>query len=428
MPVSDKQAALANLKESKYSFVVANGSIRVGKTLFGAIGFGRLIDDQQRHRKKPNGNRYAVVGHANVKATYDNVVVHILDTLHLLGYRSKKQGNSWDFIVEGNGCKFYIQTFAITNTHSFVKLQGGTFRSIFVDEAPLMDLISLEKIHGRVLTFDDWKIVHTGNPEGTEAHPYWQEFLSGRREDILYVHFEMKDNPIQTPEKIKKYERMFTRQMYERSVLGKWVAASGACYPNHLKLVNPPDKFDIIYGGLDYGEKDATTLVIVGLIDGRYVILDQFYHKNGDEEQLTLLDYRDRLVDFGKKMQKEYGKMIYLDMESSPQTLYSTFAKDAELQQYYIMRKVEKRKQFSKSKNSVQERVDLVNVMLKLDALVLAKEDLPIEAAIKNAIYDNNGDRLDNGTSDIDSLDALEYAIMRDFKKILKRAGYINGD
>ena len=65
--------------------------------------------------------------------------------------------------------------------------------------------------------------------------------------------------------------------------------------------------------------------------------------------------------------------------------------------------------------------------MLKTSSFYIGKEEIflneeldIIKTALAEARYDKNGNRLDDGTSDIDTIDALEYALKPEIKYILQ--------
>lgn len=416
MKASKKQLSVLNLKKVKQHLISLVGAFRSGKTLFGAFGFSELMIWQQTKEQVYEGNRYAVVGHANVTATYKNVVVRMLEYLRLRGYSIKKTG-MFDYEISNGSELFYIETFSVNNVRSYEKLQAGTYRSIFIDEAPLMSNSSIENIIGRCATFNDWKVVMTGNPEGNDSHPYYETYLTGNT-DVLYVHFTMLDNPINTDEKILYFKNVFTETMYQQKVLGQWVAVEGMVYPNVPKLIDKPDAFDFIYVGMDYGESDATSCVAVGVIKDTYYIFDQYYHKNGNGKNLTLLDYKKEIAEWVNAIDSKYDCNVSMYIETSPMTVYTTFTRDYEIGRGVNIYKVNKAKENSKSSSAIQERIDVTNMLINMDKLFITDTSLQIYKAFKNAQY-HKGQRLDNGTTDIDSLDAFEYAIKIDIKYII---------
>lgn len=417
MKASNKQLAVLNLKSVKQHLVSLVGAFRSGKTLFGAFGFAELMIHQQKHTKIYEGNRYAVVGHANVTATYKNVVVRMIEYLKIRGYTVTKTG-MFDFEVVSEHGTFFIETFSVNNVRSYEKLQAGTYRSIFIDEAPLMSNSSIENIVGRCATFQDWKVVMTGNPEGNDSHPYYETYLSGNK-DVLYVHFTMLDNPINKQETIDYFKKVFTKTMYQQKVMGQWVAVEGMVYPKVMEERERPDKFEFIFVGLDYGESDATTCVAVGVKDDIYYIFDQYYHKNGEGKNLTLLDYKTEIAEWVNKIDDDNNCQVTMYIETAPTTVFTTFTRDTEIQESISIKKVNKAKENTKSKSAIQERIDITNMLINMGNLFITDKTLPVYKAFKNAMY-KNGIRLDNGSLDIDSLDAFEYAIKDDMGYILR--------
>ena len=422
MEASQKQLALLNIKNVEHKIIALVGAFRSGKTLFGAtFGFCELMIEQQTNRKVFEGNRYAVVGHANVTATYKNVVKRMVDYLTIRGYKCTKQGSNFDFTIKKDDVVFYLETFAASNSVSYEKLQAGTYRSIFIDEAPLMSNETIENIIGRCSTFDDWKVIMTGNPEGNDTHPFYEQYLNGN-DKILYIHFTMQDNPINTQEKIDYFKEVFTETMYRQKVLGEWVAVEGLVYPNTPPVKERPERFDYIHFGLDYGEHDATTVVAVGVKGDDYYIFDQYYHKSVNGDRKTIIDYKNEISQWVNEIYRKERTKAYMFIETSPVTVYSLFAKDQQIDTGVAIKKVDKSKSHSKSQDVIQERIDVVNVMINSNHLFITNEDLPIYKAFRNAKYKKNT-RADDGTSDIDSLDAFEYAIKADFNYLIKKLG-----
>jgi hypothetical protein len=74
-------------------------------------------------------------------------------------------------------------------------------------------------------------------------------------------------------------------------------------------------------------------------------------------------------------------------------------------------------------KRAINDRIRLINFLLKADRVVLIEEDTEsLQEAWENAVWsqkeaDKGEDvRLDDGTSDIDTCDAAEYTIEQDLK------------
>lgn len=426
MRASRKQLALLNISVLKQRLIIAEGAFRTGKTLFLAWGFANLIIDQQENRPVFEGNRYAVAGQTNVSATFTNVVQRTVYWLTLRGYTCEKY-HGWNYKcykTTGEGEErrtvvFYIETFAINDSTSYERLQGGTYRSVFLDEGPLMSEDNIDNIMGRCATFDDHKVVMTGNPEGPTTHWFYKKFLKGNKQ-VYHIHFNMLDNPINSKETVNYYKDILSDSVYQKKVLGRWVATTGQCYPK-LPDVRPlPQDLDEVMLGMDYGQVDATTVVAVGVKDDHYYIFGQYYHKNGEGEPKTLVEYKTDVARFVNPMTKVHKCPITLTVETSPSPVLPFLTRDYEIEQIVDIVPVDKSKVDPKSKSAIDERVQVINMLINMGRLHITDTNLPVYEAMSNAVYDDKkGVRLDNGTTDIDSLDGMEYAIKRDFTHII---------
>lgn len=431
MKASKKQLSLLTLYKVSQPIIVLNGAVRTGKTLFGGMfGMTELMINQQKNTHKLGlieANRYAIVGHANVEATYKNVVSRMITYLKLRGFEITKHPKVHDYTCSREDMQFTIETFSASNTQSYQKLQGGTYRSIFIDEAPLMDANTINEIMTRSTSFPDAKYILTGNPEGSKNHWFYKAYIDEHNPNpsVFYMHFTITDNPTITDEDMQKFKDMFSTATYRRKVLGDWVAHENACYTNELKYSQLiPQEFTNITFGMDYGEVDATTVVCTGYHQdtNKYYILGQYYHKNDESARYDLLQYREQISEWVNMMVATYNSRMYeMYVDPAPTTVFSLMA-SSDITSKVAIRKVSKHKRTNVSSTQIQERVDVVNAMLSKEMLVSCVKDIPVFAALENAVYKNNM-RLDDGTSDIDSLDALEYSLLPDFKYIVDDLG-----
>jgi hypothetical protein len=89
-----------------------------------------------------------------------------------------------------------------------------------------------------------------------------------------------------------------------------------------------------------------------------------------------------------------------------------------------LIDKVNKTIRKQTSKGGVQERVDAGNVIVmgaELEYNTL-EDTIGLSDAFEDAKYDKHKNRLDDGSTDIDSLDSFEYSILEDFMLELEEA------
>jgi PBSX family phage terminase large subunit len=226
---------------------------------------------------------------------------------------------------------------------------------------------------------------------------------------------------------LKEIERLkqVDPEQYKNTYLGLPANLAGSVYKqfDRSRHVKPPSyEYADVWVGVDFGGNDATTFTATGL---RYnyagiEVFDTYYHKNGQDGIKTINDYTHDLIQFCQMIYAKTKKNIsvYID----PANL--TFKQLVEEQTYKIENKfifVESflKKSSDKNKTSVQERIDLTEIMFGSDFVSITPKADKLIAAIEQAEYNNKNERADDGRSDIDSLDSFEYSWLKE-KKIIR--------
>lgn len=444
--ISKKQLSLLTYHAKAVLMVIAHGAVRTGKTLFLAYDFALFIDKVAVEHPVKGQNTFACLGQASVTATYDNVTVSVIQMLRLRGWNCKTQGKN--YICKKKGRTIKLITASINNAVSYTRIQGGTFRAIFLDEAPLMNVDAIDMARTRIATFKDGRLYMTGNPEGGKSHWFYKTYLEKPMDKVVVLHFELKDNPIFTDEDIERFKVTMTTTNFRRKVLGEWVAPTGQCYPRQPKIV---DKFILsnrMAVGVDYADvNDATTAPAALVNDTKllsdYQVVDQYYWKS--EDTMLMTTQLNRLRQYVWELYRSYRLPIKVVFENAPAALFitadsmewNTLVRNIEYQELSIkqprwdidvegwtdiqIEKVGKGKEDLKSKSAISERIQGSNILIGQGRLTIHKQakDKPLVAAFEEAIY-KDGVRLDNGSTDIDSLDGFEYLIKPDLSDILR--------
>lgn len=278
---------------------------------------------------------------------------------------------------------------------------------------------------------DVFKIIMEANPH-EDAYHWTYEFIASIENEPDYnvqfrTYLDLTEYERQNwlgEHILKQIDNMkrIDVDLYKHIYLGLPRVLENAIYKNKPKLVERPEHFQEILVGLDYGESDATTCVAVGYLDGKYYIFDQYYHNGRKQKKKTIIEYKTAIAEWLNAIYEVENCKITLYVETSPVTVYRLFGSDNEIRKEISIKKVDKTKSMRKSKDAIQERIDVTNIAINTEQLFICDETLPINKAFSQAVYKNRK-RLDDGTSDIDSLDAFEYAIKSDLKLILRKAG-----
>ena len=263
--LSPKQLRLIRPSEP---VTLAHGSIRSGKTLAELIAFVDWIANGA-----PAGP-LAIIG-----ITRDTINRNLLEQLDLLD----PSICSWS--PYSNTCKIMGRTvhrISSNDSKAETKIRGLTLAGALLDEATLIHEATFIQLLGR-LSVPGARLFATTNPDNP-AH--WLKTKYIDRADELgwnVQHFTMRDNPGLTPEYVEAKEREFTGLYYRRFILGEWVAAEGAVYPDFdrdkhvVPFLDLPPARMALGVGIDYGTTNASSALALYLgEDNRLYLTDEW--------------------------------------------------------------------------------------------------------------------------------------------------------
>lgn len=298
-PFSNKQLkVLTWWKHSKirkkYSAVIADGSIRSGKTMSMSLSFviwGMSEFDEQN---------FAFCG-KTVGSCRRNVIKPLL--LMLSGLYNVKEKRSDNLVIISKGKrKNYFYIFGGKDESSQDLIQGITLAGVLLDEVALMPRSFVEQALGRCSVMGS-RYWFNCNPD-TPHHWFYQEWiLQAEQKQALYLHFTMDDNLTLSEAKKKEYHTIYSGNYLARYVLGQWVAAEGLIYPNFDKAtcVVPTVSryYTKYYVSIDYGTLNPFSAGLWGLCKGVwYRIKEYYYDGRAERKQKTDIEYYQELDEF----------------------------------------------------------------------------------------------------------------------------------
>lgn len=290
------------------------------------------------------------------------------------------------------------------------KIRGLTLAGAYCDELTLFPEDFFAMLLSR-LSVKNAKLFGTTN---TDIPKHWLKinYLDRENEiDLLQLFFSIDDNTFLDPEYIEKIKKENVGVFYLRFILGLWVVASGAVYrifADETKKyeIYQPDLpiFKYINIGVDFGgNKSAHAFVATAIsADNKLVTLKSERHKAADvtPDELNRLVYA-----FCENIQKKYGKIKALYADSAEQTLINGMR--IALRPLGIIVK-------NSIKKPITDRIHATTSLMSQERFKYIKAECEsLENALCGAVYDDKSmkdARLDNGTSDIDTLDAFEYS------------------
>lgn len=320
----------------------------------------------------------------------------------LKGYRPTKPSNviniAWFFEITEYKDRSYI-----TSAQSGVmRAAGEWFISLFEwNDAPKLSDWTydfMEEMENR----EDAYVKKTNYNDA----PEWQQIKFLGKPLIHEIEILKKTNP----------------ELYKSEYMGLPANLKGSCYKTFLRAENckalSNDYIDIMIG-VDYGGNDATVATAIGIKRGYEGIdvIDTYYHMNGTTEGTKNINaYCSDIMDFCERIYLKHKLPITVFLDTANNTTMGMLLEDEVMTDKYhyvvmgYLNKLKKRKGTNKNKSAIQERIDVLEIMFGSKYINIAPHNKQLIKAIESAEYDKNGNRLDNGTSDIDSLDSLEYS------------------
>lgn len=424
--ISPKQAKILAFPYSKYDALICDGAVRSGKTSIMMWAFVRWAMENF------SGQRFGVCGRTVDSCTKNIIVPFTAMSLAKERYIIRWRRGDKVMEVRRGAVTNYFEVFGGKDEASYTLIQGRTLAGVLLDEVVLMPRSFVEQALARC-SVDGAKLWFSCNP-GSPHHWFYQEWIKRHRErNALYLHFEMRDNPGLSEKTLARYENMYAGIFYDRYVRGLWVAAEGVVYKDFANntekyLIDDPlkwaeeqgTKFSVISIGVDFGgTKSATKFQATGITkDHRVVALEEEYIKNEEIDPDAL---NRRFATFAQMVTSKYD---YSQTRADSAETVLIRGLDHTAQKMRLGTQVK-----NALKLQITDRIRLVVLLMKQGRFKVSRSCPHLIDALQTAIYDPDkfeDERLDDGTSDIDSLDAFEYSI-EPYYKDLERAGHMMG-
>lgn len=399
-----------------YNGIIADGAIRSGKSVAMSLSFVVWAMSEFE------ACNFAMCG-KTIGSFRRNVLFWLKLMLRSRGYSVSEQRTENLVVVRRGNIENYFYVFGGKDERSQDLIQGITLAGVFFDEVALMPESFVNQATGRC-SVDGSKFWFNCNP-GSPAHWFKTGWIDKRADKrLLYLHFTMDDN-LSLSEAVKeRYRGMYTGVFFKRYILGEWKSADGVIY---RQFADDPERFilddvpaDIIIGtmGLDFGGNgSAHAGCLVGITRGyrSIVILDEYYRKEViDPGTLT-----DDVCGFVQRSQAQCrATSIWCDSAET------TLIKGIRTEVFVRHIPVEVR---NARKGEIIDRIRLCDMLMSQGRLFIMRRCRHTIAALSEAVWDSKSPtkdrRLDDGSTNIDSLDALEYALEPHANRLIEFGG-----
>lgn len=267
------------------------------------------------------------------------------------------------------------------------------------------------------------------NPKHRIYEDYIDHYQETNLTGYLYEHFTIDDNLSITDARREEIKAQYdpSSVWYRRDILGERCAAEGLIYQTFANqteefLIDDPiawcsahsKRFYKIMLGVDFGgTKSHTAFKAVGITyDWFVVVLDE---EHIDSVELDPDKLNRKFCEFVRRVQAVYGRsQTRADNEESVLIRGLQNAVKREGLQTTVLNAL---------KMQINDRIKLTTMLMAQNRLFINRKCAHMIDAFQTAIYDPDkfdDVRLDDGTSDIDSLDAFEYCLEPYYNQLIR--------
>lgn len=399
-----QQQALRLLKNGKLRRLnIFEGSVRSGKTYISMIMWGFWVAGS------PADSAYLMAG-----KTLTTLKRNVLEPMCGLF------GSSFSYSITKKearlfGRRVYLEGAA--NAQAEGKIRGMTLRGAYCDELTLFGEDFFVMLLSR-LSESGAKLFATTNPDNP-SHWVKRDYLDNGGVDLLSLKFTLEDNIFLPREYIETLKSEFCGVFYDRFILGKWVAAEGRVYESfsseniissqELARRLGENRLVLSVIGVDYGGNgSASAFVHVGFDAGfknMYVLSEYYDSRNRSAESLI-----SAFAEYSAREKERFPTLSCACCDSAEQLLVKSFRKAVRMEVKNAL------------KRPINTRINMLNRLIAAKRFYVLDECPHVIEALRGAVWDerdiHKDVRLDNGTSNIDSLDAMEYAFERYEKQL----------
>jgi PBSX family phage terminase large subunit len=310
------------------------------------------------------------------------------------------------------------------NKKHVARIQGASMEYVYGDEVTTWSEEVFQMLKSR-LRCEHSHFDGTCNPD----HPshWFKKFLDSDAD--IYQQAYIIDDGVLPPDIVEQLKKEYAGTVYyDRFIRGLWVAADGVIYrlfadnPDRFKVSRDlldftvPEHLDIVKAviGVDFGGgTSAHAFCCTGFTRGlkKAVVLDEYREK----EALTPEKLNEAFADFVKRCKERWFVTdVYCD--SAEQTLINGFRQTVARERLMV-------NVGNAMKKPINERIRATCVLMGAGRFLINEDCKETIDAFRTAVWDSRhtGEdvRLDNGTTNVDNLDAFEYSIERDMPQLL---------
>ena len=331
------------------------------------------------------------------------------------------------------------------SSDSFKKIRGNSYGMWIATEINLHHDNTIKEAFNRQLAAKRRKIFWDLNPEHPKA-PIYKDYLDvyekkAKAGELLggynYQHFNIFENVNITKRRLAEIISQYDPGSiwYIRDIEGKRSIADGLIYTRlatsiaasdnqylmtvkQVQELNKRGELIEINVGVDFGGNGSGHAFVASAPTLGYEKLIALSSEWHDAEGTDPEDLADMFVKFIKRIIKTYGYVTHVYCDSAEQVLMRG------LEKALVKNDMGDIKIRNAVKDVITDRIFTIAALTAQERFFYTEDCQTLTEAISMAVWNPKNmklERLDDGTSDIDSLDAFEYSYERDWRKFIKK-------
>jgi PBSX family phage terminase large subunit len=408
--LAPKQKEYANNANARWNF--KTGAVRSGKSY---CDIACVVPDRILSRKGKSGLS-VILGVS--KSTVERNVLQPMREI----YGAKRIG----IINSQNIARLFgeqVYCLGAEKVSQVAKIQGASIKYAYGDEVAKWNPEVFEMLKSRLdkaySCFDG-----SCNPE----HPtHWLKTFLDSDADIYQQHYTIFDNPYLPREFVENLCKEYAGTIYyDRLIEGLWKRADGAIY---RKFADHPEAFVVapkevkrvtdIRIGVDFGgNQSGHAFVATGIVGDYEGVAALMSRRIMAKDTDTPIDSNmlDKLVlQFIEDVQTKYGRVSSLYWDNAETVLGNSIRNVVEREYPGIG-------VYPAAKRRINDRINATVRLQGGDHFWMTTDCATLKDAMTEAVWNRekqDDERLDDGSTDIDSLDAFEYTIEQDISYLI---------
>ena len=314
------------------------------------------------------------------------------------------------------------------NKKHVARIQGMTIEYAYGDEMTTWNEEVFQMLKSRLRCGHSY-FDGTANP--ADPHHFVKQFIDSDA-DVYCQTSTIDDNPFLPPSFVANLKTEYAGTVYyNRFILGQCAASEGIIYRLFADSIASDDKRFLwpaetmprpwrVHIGVDFGGNGSQhAFVATGVLQG-YTGCIGLQSRRIPPKDTDVLFLQNQFIEFVEAVFARWGEVHAVYCDSAEQVLKNSLRSALLRTRFsWLADRI-----YNSKKIEINDRIRLTSILMGGGRFWYMPEAGTLRDALASAMWSGKhpgmDERLDDGTTDIDTLDAFEYTIERDYKRYLR--------